>query len=182
MIHAVKKLEYTVLAVKDEAVGGKDSGVTNRVIQDKTKAIDFKKLHDRAPHGIGANVNWWHIVEKFNCLLTAKVAEDLGIDPKSVNDSFAMDKISRDIDLGKNPTSNSNMLKTLQLVINAMVGEEYKCTSHDLKYIMHTFGKKSRKALTVTASNHKQLRTIMAEICHKIIMGKVYDLDYKKIK
>ena len=60
--------------------------------------------------GIGADKEWAYKVEKLNFLLTAQKAKDLGIDPKEVNDSFAMADISKQIDMGKNPTSKTNLL------------------------------------------------------------------------
>ena len=88
-----------------------------------------------------------------NFLLTAQKAVDLGIDPKAVNDSYAMSEIAREFDMGKNPTSKTNLLKTLQTVITAMLGEQYKATSHDVNFLMSVYSKKNRKALTVTCAN-----------------------------
>jgi len=63
-----------------------------------------------------------------------------------------------------------------------MIGEDYKAITHDVNYILAVYSKKGRKALTVTASNHKQMRQIIMEICHRIVTGGRYDIDYKKIK
>ena len=115
-------------------------------------------------------------------LLTAQKAQDLGLDPKVVNDSFAMSNIAREIDLGKSPTSKTNILKTLQSIITAMLGEGYKATSHDVNFLMSTYSKKNRKALTVTTANHKTLRGLLAEICHRIVTDKQYAVDYKAVK
>ena len=41
---------------------------------------------------------------------------------------------------------------------------------------------KNRKALTVTTANHKTLRGLLAEICHRIVTKKQYAVDYKAVK
>ena len=93
-----------------------------------------------------------------------------------------MSDIAKAIDMGKTPTSKTNMLKTLQSVVNAMIGEEYKVLSHDVAFLTSVYSRKNRKALTVTCANHKYMRQYMAEICHRIVCGLRYDVEYKQIK
>lgn len=180
MLEAVKRLEYETLAVKDSKEDGSDFKV--RTIVDRVKPIDPVKLDEFVSGGIGHNKNWKLMIEQFNLRMTLKVAEDIGVDPKGINDSYYMSKLARDVDLGKTPCSKTNLLKTLQLIVSAMIGDDYKAITHDVNYIMAVYSKKGRKALTVTASNHKQMRQIIMEICHRIVTGGRYDIDYKKIK
>ncbi len=94
-----------------------------------------------------------------------------------------MSEIAREFDMGKNPTSKTNLLKTLQTVITAMLGEQYKATSHDVDFLMSVYSKKNRgKALTVTCANHRYFRNYLAEVCHRIATGKTYELDFKTKK
>ena len=177
MRFAVEKLTYEIISTKDEKREG--VSVLVRTIVKKDKAIDLRNLHEFL-NGIGKDTKWIWMVEKLNCLLTAQKAVDLGINPKEVNDSFAMADIAKEIDLGKTPTSRTNLLRTLNMVVTAMIGKEFKATSHDVAYLMTVYAKKNRKALTVTCANHKALTGIMAEICHRIILDKTYAVDYKK--
>lgn len=180
MLEAVKRLEYETLAVKDSKEDGSDFKV--RTVVDRVKPIDPVKLDEFVSGGIGHNKNWELMIEQFNLRMTLKIADDIGVDPKGINDSYYMSKLARDIDLGKTPCSKTNLLKTLQLIVSAMIGDEYKAITHDVNYILAVYSKKGRKALTVTASNHKQMRQIIMEICHRIVMNSRYDIDYKKIK
>lgn len=177
MLTAVTTLMFVTIGVKDEQKG--DDKVPVRSIVDKERQIDLLKL-DKYCGGIGANKNWVHIAQKMNFLLTAQKCVDLGIDPKSINDSYSMSEIAREFDMGKKPTSKTNLLKTLQTVITAMLGEGYKATSHDVNFLMSVYSKKSRTALTVTCANHRYFRGYLAEVCHRIVTGKVYDVEYKK--
>ena len=179
MLTAVTTLSYVTIGTKDEQKG--DDKVPVRSIVDKERPIDLFKL-DKYCGGIGADKNWLHIAQKMNLLLTAQKATDLGLDPKAVHDSYAMSEIAREFDMGKNPASKTNLLRTLQTVITAMLGEGYKATSHDVNFLLSVYSKKNRKALTVTCANHRYFRNYMAEICHRIVTGKAYELDYKTKK
>lgn len=180
MLTAVSMLSFMTIATKDEKVG--DEKIPVRVVIDKERQIDLYKLHKYIKEGIGHDKNWIYIAEKFNCLLTAAAAKDIGLDPKAVNDSYAMSAIAKDIDLGKAPTSETAILNQLKAVIESMIGPDYKVTTHDVRFLMKVYTKKSRKALTVTTANQKYLRGYLAEICHKLVTGKTYDIDYKKVK
>ena len=179
MLTAVQTLSYVTIGVKDEQKG--DDKVPVRSIVDKERQIDLLKLHKYCG-SIGADENWMHIAQKMNFLLTAQKAVDLGLDIKAVNDSYAMSEIARQFDMGKNPTSKTNLLKTLQTVISAMLGEGYKATSHDVNFLMSVYSKKNRKALVVSCANHRNFRNYLAEVCHRIVTGKSYELDYKMKK
>ena len=165
MLAAVKALSYVTIGVKDEQKG--DDKVPVRVIVDKERQIDLLKL-DKFCGGIGADPNWMHVAQKMNFLLTAQKAKDLGLDPAKVNDSYAMSEIARQFEMGKNPTSKTNLLKTLQMVVTAMVGDGHKATSHDVNFL-----------LTVSCANHRNFRGYVMEVCHRIVTGKSYELEYK---
>ncbi len=179
MLTAVTTLSYVTIGVKDEQKG--DDKVPVRAVVEKERQIDLFKL-DKYCGGIGTDKNWLHIAQKMNLLLTAQKACDLGLDPKTVHNSYAMSEIAREFNMGKNPTSKTNLLRTLQMVISAMLGEGYKATSHDVNFLMSVYSRKNRKALTVTCANHRYFRNYLAEICHRIVTGGVYELDYKTKK
>jgi hypothetical protein len=179
MMTAICLLDYTVLAVKDEPI--ENSELTERKVVEKKKMIDLAKLHKYCK-GIGADEKWLNYAEKMNFLLTAQKAIDLGIDPKEINDSYAMADISRDLDMGKTPTSNTNLLRTLNMCVQAMIGDGFSATSHDVKYLLSIYSKHGKKALTVSCSNHAKFRSYLAEICHRIVLDKHYEVEYKAKK
>ena len=178
MLEAVKELVFDTIRVRDTVQG--DDEIPVRVVEEIQRPIDLIKLHKYVDGGIGANKDWNYEVEKFNMLMTAQKCQDLGINPKVVNNSYAMSDIAKKIDMGKTPTSKTNMLKTLNRVVQSMIGEEYKATSHDVNYLLSIYSKKKRQALTVTCANHKYMRQYLAEICHRIVLGKAYEVDFKK--
>lgn len=180
MLNAVKELSFMTIRAKDTKAG--DEKIPVRIIEDVEKPIDLLKLHKSTEGGIGKNKDWALMIEKLNFLMTAQKAVDLGLNPKDLNNSYAMSDIAKQINLGKTPTSKTNILKTVQAIVTAMIGEEYKAVSHDVNFLLSVYSRKNRKALTVTCANHKYMRQYMMEICHRIVMGKTYELDYKKVK
>lgn len=179
MLEAVKLLSFETIAVKDDKTD--ESKIPVRKVEPREKAIDLLKLHKYC-EGIGAQKDWVYRIQKFNMLLTLQKCIDLGVDPKKVNDSYAMSDLARQIEFGKTPTSKTNILKTLQAVVDAMLGEGYKATSHDVNYLLSIYAKKNRKALSVTCANHSYLTRYLAEICHRIVTGESYDVVYKEKK
>ena len=180
MLEAIKRLRFMTIGVKDTKKG--DEKIPVREIIEKERAIDLLKLHKAVEGGIGADKDWSYRAQKLNFLLTAQKAIDLGIDPKVINDSYAMSEIAKQIDMGKTPTSKTSILKTLQTVITAMLGDGVKATSHDVNYLMSVYSRKNRRALTVTCANHRYFRGYLAEICNHIVTGAPYELDYSKKK
>lgn len=180
MMAAVTALSFMTIGVKDTKRG--DEKLPVREVIEKERQIDLLKLHKFVDGGIGHNKEWAYMIEKFNLLMTCQKAKDLGIDPAAINDSYAMSEIAKGYDLGKNPASKTNLLKTLTAIVQAMVGEEYKPVSHDVNFLLSVYSRKSRKALTVTCANHKYMRGYVMEICHRIVTGKTYEVDYKKVR
>ncbi len=181
MIEAIKQLTFSTIRVK-EGKTDDEHKVPISSIEDTEKPIDLIKLNKFVEGGIGKDKGWYFIIEQFNYLLTAQKAIDLGIKPDTVHSSYAMKEISRSIDLGKTPTSKTNLLKTLQRVITAMIGEEYKATSHDVNFLMSVYSKKGKKALAVACANHRFFTGYIAEICHKIVLDKEYSVEFKTAK
>ena len=177
MLYAVKTLSFPIIRITDKK--DNETGLVTRSVTDSAKNINLFELHKYCG-GIGKDDKWVYKLEKFNCVLTAKKAKDLGIDPKRINDSYAMNEISKSIDLGSNPCSNTQILKTLQSIVDAMVGDSYKATSHDVNYLNSVYSKKGKKALAVACANHRYLCDYLARICHRIVTGASYEVEYKE--
>ena len=177
MLTAIQTLQFVTIAVRDEKI--EDEKLSKRTIVEKNMNIDLVKLHKYC-EGIGHDKDWYHLVQKMNYHLTLRQCERLDVDPKSVKDSYLMSEVARSKDFGKNPTSNTTLLKTLQTVITAMLGEQYKAKSHDVNYLVDIYCKKKNgKALTVSVANHKYLVNYLAEICHRIVTDGRYGVDFK---
>ena len=104
--------------------------------------------------------------------------------------SYFLKEKAREIKLGKTPTSNSQVCKLLQAVIDEILpcNEDdtpaYKCNNYDVKYLDALYGKKSNKYdLTIRVSNDAFFRRILVDICNRLVTGRLYGVDgYKGYK
>lgn len=176
---AILQFNYPTIKVKE--VRDKDTKNITRSIVDAEKPIDLGDLYKRF-EGIGADPKWIYTAEKFNYHLTIRAAERVNATIK--NDSFYMNQIAKEIDLGKNPCSNTQLLKTLNIVIGQMIGEEFKGNSHDVNYLIDVYANDNKKSKTgITAANHKTLRNYLKKVCYRILTGRTgYDVDQREIK
>lgn len=185
---AVEKFSYEVIRIKDNNVGTKEEPVINKSIDDASKIIDLKKVHDHVPNGMGNNTKWYSFIEKFNLLMTIRVSAD--ISAKDAADIKAMTKViiqtfdipadSKDVALTADVISTNKMIAATQLVVDAMLGEGYKVTSHDTKFIEWRYGKKSRNKCCVACSTTRELVEIMLHVCNKLVTGGKYEAEYRK--
>lgn len=179
-------MQYAVLTfffptIKIKETKDKDTEVVIRSIVDAEKPIDLGDLHKKIG-GIGADVNWLYRAQKFNYHLTIRAAQRVGA--KVNSDAFAMHEVAKQMDMGKNPCTNTQMLKTLQSVIDMMLGEGYKATSHDVNYLVDCYANDNKKSKTsITAANHKTLIGYLKKVCYRILTnGKGYGVDQREIK
>ena len=194
MLTAVTVLTYPTIALKEEKNKEDKAAAPTLTVITKSRNIDLRALHKFVNGGIGADKNWIHMVEQFNFRLTLRVATELGCSGeklKEISDSYAMTALAKELELSKSPdgkkaapdpTSNTQMVKTLQLIVTAMLGDGYKATTHDVKYIEWLYGKKGKNALTVNCANHKFLTQYICEVCHHIVTGAEYSPEYKQVK
>ena len=185
---AAEKLRFNSLRVKDEKL---EEGGTIRVVDSTvTKLIDPLELHKKAKEGIGENKKWFYFVERLNMILTARRAIELGLDPKTVNDSFAMNEESKKLEgfLVDETTLDLNevvehLLQNMQKVVEAMIGEGYDVKKEHVNYLLSIFAKKdSKKSLSVSCANHKYMRMYMLEVCNAVITNNKISMNYKTAK
>lgn len=182
MLAAVTRRQYKVVNIKDEQEEGCP---LEHKVDWKVKDIDLLDLNKTVEGGIGNEKNWPHYCQKMNFLLTVDRAKGLGVATnqlKTINDSYTMSKIAQDFDMGKNPVSNTQLLKTMQTIITAMLGDEYKPKSHDVVYLKSVYAKKGRKALAVQCSDHRRFVGYMADVCHRIVTNGTYTVESREIK
>lgn len=179
MLEAVKVRRYECIGVKPIQEEG--CPVEYRV-EPKLSDIDLLDMNKRVTDGIGCAKNWPDVAQKMNFLLTVGRAKDLGVAPDEltkIRDCYRMTEIAREFDMGKNPVSNTNMLKTLRTVIAGMLGEEYraKVLSTDVRFLQFVYSKKGKGILGVAVAKHKPFVGYLADVCHHIVTGNPYTIE-----
>lgn len=179
MNEACRRLTFVSIRARDTA--DETGEIKVKSIEPVDVVIDLGKLHTYCGK-IGSDPKWIYAVEKLNMLLTCRMAEELGLDPKSINDTYAMAEISKSYDLGKNPASKTKLLDTLNSIFAMMLGEGVKANTHDVNFLLAIYAKKGRRALAVACANHKLFRNYVQEIAYRHLNGLTYDVEYKKAK
>lgn len=189
LYEAVKLHQYQSITYRDKAV--KD---TDLILREKAYGEMFVQLgafkkyaEENADTHIGADEKWLLMIAKFTQLMTFYACKELNIDPKTISDTYAIREIEREINLGKTPTSKTQIQKQLQQIVTAMLGEgneemKFAVTSHDAAFIRMLFAKKSRRALSMAASSPKEMTSLVAQVCHRIVLNADYRVEYKEVK
>lgn len=177
MMAAIKMFTYTTIRAKKDKV--EDSNFPVVSVDEVEKPIDLGKLHKYCG-GIGVDHDWIYAAEKFNMQMTQRAKKDVG-DEDDVA-AYSISKKGEKYIFNIKLDSKTKLLKAVQELINMMIGEEYKATSHDAAWLDMVYCKKGREALTITAATHKQMRQNLMEIAFRIVNNAKYKVDYKTKK
>lgn len=185
---AVEQRSFFVVSHKVER---DDNGkpVSCVMVEDRERMIDLVKFCKFA----GLDTMWQYKVQKANQLLAMRAANELGWSKKEIRalkDSFFMDAKARELEMGETPDSNSQICKILQEVFDSILfldngkgKNTYKVLNRDVAYILSCYTKRNnKKALTVSVAKNGYMHTLLVDIMHRIVTGKVYGLDYQMVK
>lgn len=183
---AVIQYDYFILSHKLV----KQNGIPLKIELDdkRTKQIDLVKFGKYC----GISPVWAYRVEKFNQLMALRAAKELKISDEEVKrivNSFYMDELAKKIELGGTPTSNNQICKQLQTVIDGFLFEDdgnrsnvYKVNSHDVAYLVMCYTRRGKQALTVAVAKNAFLHRLVMDVAHRLATGKVYGLQYQQIR
>lgn len=150
----------------------------------KDKQIDLLAFCKK----INAPVDWRYKVEKFNQLLCMRTAIELGTSKEkieSIGNSFYMNELAEKINLGGTPTSNNQIVKMLQTILDDIFVKDegkYKANSHDAAYLVKCYTRRGKEPLTVAVAKNSYMFRLITDICHRSVTGKVYSVDFKMKK
>lgn len=189
VITAITELYVGVIKIKTN----KDSE-TNTVtysVEDAQRMVDLIALDERAKE-VGKDITavhtWKYKAEKFNKLSAFRTAMDLKQDTKALEKSYFISQKAAEIDMGKTPTSNTQMLKQLQEVIDCIIYEDngkgantYKASSHDVAYILAVMNRRASSGV-VALPKTSTMVTLITDILHRIFTNGVYEVEYQAKK
>jgi len=174
---ALVQHHFTPISHKKISAAGVMTGVekSERMVQiDLRKFCEYKSL----------DMGWFYEMQALNKRLTLKAATELGVsakEMKSIDDSYSMDKLAAEIDLGKTPTSDTQCVKHIQKVLDSLSEGEGRVNSHDLAYIWLCYAKKNNKtALRVICSKHTILQSLLMDVFHRVVTNGTYGVDHKR--
>ena len=157
------------------------------IVEDKVRQIDLVKFCDFCH----LSTMWQYAVERFNQLLALRAATELKMSKaqiKQICDSFYMNKLARQIELGETPDSNTAICKQLQQVLDGILYEDngkgknvYRVNNHDVAYLLMCYTKRGKKTLSVAVAKNAYMHRLIADVAHRIVTNKAYDLEYRMI-
>lgn len=174
---ALVQHHFTTISHKKISEDGVMTGVekSERMVQ-----IDLRKFCEYK----GLDMDWFYEMQALNKRLTLKAATELGVsakEMKAIDDSYSMDKLAHEIDLGKTPTSDTQCVKHMQKVLDSLSEGEGRVNSHDLAYIWLCYAKKNNKtALRVICSKHTILQSLLMDVFHRVVTNGTYGVDHKR--
>lgn len=186
ILEGVKRYTYPILKHKVTRDGEVITGMD--LVDDREKQIDLVKLCKFC----NLPFLWAYKVEKAGELLCVRAAKELGMttdEIKQISKTYRMDKVAREVEMGGTPTSNSQICKLLQMVIDSIIFEDdgngknkYKANSHDVAYLLMCYTKRGRKQLSVTVAKASFLHGLVVDVLHRITCGLKYGLEYQMIR
>jgi uncharacterized membrane protein len=185
MIEAITQYSFKVQkasTVKDP----KTKKIAEFKMTEKDRQIDLLKFGKTN----GLDVMWETDISLLNQALCLRVADELGLSKAEITEiaqTYYMNKKAQEKADGKPAISNNELVKRLQNVINAIIfdneiTDKFKCNNHDIKYLLLTYARKGKKALSIAVSKDGQLRMLIADVLHRIVTNSRYSVDYKRIE
>ena len=157
-----------------------DRIVTGLERSEYDKPIDLVKLARKCD----LPIDWAHDVEGLNQLLTIRVAQETGAtltELKKIAKSYFMTKATEAIDVGKTPTSNTQLVKKLQDICDQILGKDkVHVVNPDIAYILAAHTKKGRGKLSINTANHDFMRRLVLDVLHRCVTGAKYEVEYKE--
>lgn len=186
MVNAISNPVYTCIRHRTTKADGVDTGIE---VVSRSANIDLLDLDKHTKYTASHTKGWEHYVSRFNALVVLRTAQELGLNLNTIKKTYYMSDKVKKIEMGQTPTSNTQMLKQLQMVVDAIVfeddgkgGNKYKATSHDIKYILSTCTKAGKEMCQVLVSKDVVLRRIILNVLHNIVTGCGYTISgYKTI-
>lgn len=186
IIAAVRAYSYPILKHRVEREDGVITGMV--IVDDREKQIDLIKLCEYCE----LPTMWKYKVEKMGMLLALRAAKELGLTPaemKQVEKTYKMDRLAREIEMGKTPDSNNQICKVMQIAIDAIIYEDngkdknkYAANSHDVAYMLMCHTRRGKGQLAVTVAKASFLHSLVVDVLHRIVCGKKYGLEYQLMK
>lgn len=133
------------------------------------------------------NGQWPYMTEKFCKLMNAKATADVGGDTAKFAQFYKIQPKAQDCDMGAMPTSNTQVTKQLQRIVDAILFEGndkeqniYKVEGRDVKFIEYVMIREGKTAGIVCCRPQTMIKLITKAL-HRIVNNGTYDVEYKTI-
>ena len=202
MLEAARNREIEVPAVRynkqDKHVTSAEVTKAVRVVNPVKFTEQLNKLSAKDGYvntGVFANgASWQYRTEKLAFHFILAVAKDLGFGKealKSIEKDYRMKDVVRQQNLGKDVTTNTQLVNQLQEIVDKMVfvpdtkfpeKNAIKVTTADVNYLKNIYASAARQCGVVKVLAGKNMPTYVFNAVHQIVTGKPYEIDSRDIK
>lgn len=195
IVEAIKRYSYKTLRHRDKKSEGESKKVIGLELVEKERQLDLLKFceYSKSAGGVELPTDWQYAAAKLNqllCLRAAKTLKCTDAEIAEIAKSYYLKEQARKLEMGETPTSDTQICKALQIVINGIIfkddgkgGNAYKCNNHDVAYLLGCYTKKGKKALSLAVAKDGFFRLVITEICLRIIENGRYTVEgYKTVK
>ena len=167
----------------------KENGVESYEISDGEKVFDMDAFVKFCPNRITHDVTYVGRLGTAQVLFAARIAKEIGDDPKTVLNKHKLPKaLSRkDVTQVKDPTSNKTIETALQNLVDAIyfVGTDknsLQIRSKDVKFLVYRITKATRNAYAINTGKAKTLLTAVTVVMSAMLKNVDYVADFDRIK
>lgn len=179
VLAVIRAFSFTYKALQEERSKETDA-IVGLSIVDKEARVNLQTFCGEA----GVPKFWVYDYERFNELITLRVAKDMGVDVTPIVANYKLSTGAEEKRVGTTSASalsNNTLQKELQAVVDAIIFDDdgtgankYKVNSHDVAYILTVANKAGKERCTVVAGKHNWMRTLLLDVLYRIITP-----DYK---
>jgi len=189
MLEALTRL--TLPCIKTTTRVEKDTGYEHAEIQEDKAVINLVALEEASEVPLFPNGQWRYWLASLTYRLAARAYQDSGGDAKDFSNTFKMSEGAKGVDLGATPTSNAQIVKQLQAIVDAIYfvdnGEnvglnQYKVLTKDVKYMLYIMCSRGRKTLSVSLPKTSTMLRLVTEVLHRIVTDADYTAEYDMIE
>ena len=172
---AVMMLEYPVLKDKKVREDGVETGIE---LVEQNVRVDLVKVAEAS----GLSTVWQYKVEYLGLVMAIRLAKDLNNPAiaKAMKTDYRMKDLARKLANGETPTSNTQVVKLVQGIMDEILPGSGKVNNHDIKYLENVMTKAGREAKTVQVGGTKQMHGFFLDMMNAIITESGYGVSYKK--
>lgn len=183
-----KETEEMVLTVRTATIRAAD--YTTHLL----KLASSKATNGNFPkNGVFTNGHKWeYMCEKLGLLLAYRVQKNLGGSPEVLQEllkTYPVREAAQKEKAGATPTSNSQLLKLLQPIIDALVwvddgkgGNKVKANGKDVAFLENCFTAHGKGMGAIKVLKGQKVADYVFEAVHMIVTGKPYQLQFKAKK
>lgn len=136
--------------------------------------------------------SWEYMCEKLGLLLAYRAQKELGGSPEVLAEllkTYPIREAAQKEKAGATPTSNSQLLKLLQPIIDALVWEDngkggnaVKAIGKDVAFLVNCFTSHGKGIGSIKVLKGQKVADYIFEAVHMIVTGKPYQLQFKPRK